>query len=92
MIDVHCPDSPTGRHVLFVHSAGYDGEIGVSCRHCDWSVADSATYEADGWNVAGGDFVDRMLNAAMMLTADEAERYDSDEQLGNYARTWRGEQ
>jgi hypothetical protein len=33
----------------------------------------------------------QLVNAAMMLTADEAERYDSDEQLGNYARTWRGE-
>jgi hypothetical protein len=72
MIDVHCPDSPTGRHEFKLSYYGF-----WYCEHCDWRP--------------GLQLIRRWANSAMMLTADEAERYDSDEQLGNYARTWRGE-
>jgi hypothetical protein len=74
MIDVHCPDSPTGRHEVVNWSSAHHG------LYCFWCAK----------RIAGQDLVNA-VNAAMMLTADEAERYDSDEQLGNYARTWRGE-
>jgi hypothetical protein len=78
MIDVHCPDSPTGRHEFELQVTGPINVKSLVCEHCSESgLSDEALL--------------RYLNAAMMLTADEAERYDSDEQLGNYARTWRGE-
>jgi len=87
MIDVHCPESPTGRHQLYItvdNGGGFDFSVRASCKICmEFHLED--------------DEIEPYLNAAMMLTADEAEAFVRDGTLDpthvfeRYARKWRGE-
>ena len=82
VIDVTCKDSPTGRHEFELQVTGPINVKSLVCEHCSESgLSDEALL--------------RYLNAAMMLTADQAEFYAdraTDHPLLDYARKWRGEQ
>lgn len=87
MIDVTCKDSPTGRHEWGFVVPYRDGaeKVFVVCKHPECRMVITKAQAT------------RYLNAAMMLTADEAELFVRDGTLDpthvfeRYARASRGE-